>query len=714
MPRMSALPTHALSLPPDEGALAYLIYTSGSTGQPKGVLVEQRSLLHYLHAIAERLHPQPSWRYGNVSTLAADLGHTVLFLPLLLGGCLLLPDYETFTVGQRWQRWSREQGIEVLKLVPSHLAALLDPDDEQAADSLPTQLLLLGGEPLPTSLVERVRRTGATCRIYNHYGPTETTVGVLLHALEDPLPAGPVALGSPLGQTRLFVVDPGGNSVPQGVIGELCIGGPGVARGYHGESALTAQAFVPDGWSQQRGARLYRTGDRVYERSDGTLVFVGRADRQVKLRGYRIELSEIETTLQLHPQIRHSTVLMHQHENGEPRLIAYGVARTMPVPTSKELREFLGAQLPDYMLPAAFIWLKSLPLNANGKIDRPRLLAMNEKDEEYLSASDRDAENKDASIILPREAVELQLLHVWKELLQLNTISVTDNFFDLGGHSILAVQLMALIYKQFGHDLPLSTLFLHPTIADMAVILRQQGSITPSVLVPLQTRGSRPPLFCVHPSGGTVANYIPLARDLGKDQPFYGLQITGLDSKEDFLGSIEELAAYYITAIQVVQPCGPYFLGGWSMGGVVAFEIAQQLSKQGHDIGLLAIIDSRLADTRLREKAQVADVELHDEEFARMMVINLKITLPDDFDQFTRDEKLQYVFKQAKQINGIPLDFSLEQVRRVFQTIKRHNQIAHCYLPRDYQGRIDYFAAADTLRQEGNHQERNYQPEVYH
>ena len=457
VPRMSALPTHALSLPPDEGALAYLIYTSGSTGQPKGVLVEQRSLLHYLHAIAERLHPQPSWRYGNVSTLAADLGHTVLFLPLLLGGCLLLPDYETFTVGQRWQRWSREQGIEVLKLVPSHLAALLDPDDEQAADSLPTQLLLLGGEPLPTSLVERVRRTGATCRIYNHYGPTETTVGVLLHALEDPLPAGPVALGSPLGQTRLFVVDAWGQRVPQGVIGELCIGGPGVARGYHGESALTAQAFVPDAWSQQRGARLYRTGDRVYERSDGTLVFVGRADRQVKLRGYRIELSEIETTLRLHPLVWDAAVVLRDDLPGNARLVSYMVPKQQAPQNNKDLRDFLATQLPDYMVPATFVWLKSLPLNANGKLDRRQ-----------LPVPEPEQETTEYYMHPPRNPIEEILQDIWQNILGTTKIGIHDNFFQIGGHSLLATQVIARVRSLLKVDLSIASLFELPTIAHLA------------------------------------------------------------------------------------------------------------------------------------------------------------------------------------------------------------------------------------------------------
>ncbi|HEY1349905.1 MAG TPA: amino acid adenylation domain-containing protein [Ktedonobacteraceae bacterium] len=681
--------------------LAYQVYTSGSTGEPKGVMITHGALLNYIRAILGQLRPPPGWHYGWVSPLAADLGYTSLFACLLAGGCLHLVERETSGDGRAWQGWLRAWPIDVLKIVPSHLEALLAAgEQENWQESLPMRALLLGGEVAGQSLLKRLEERPATCRLFNHYGPTETTVGVLLHACVpgERLSRG-LPLGRALGNTQVLVLDAAGQPLPAGVVGEICIAGAGLGWGYAGAGHLTAQHFVPHVAARRPGERMYRSGDRGYITQEGEVVYVGRCDWQVKVRGYRVELGEIEATLGRHPQLRRCALLLRE-DAPAAGLLAFVVARHLAaLPQERELREWLAERLPTYMLPASFVFLKSLPLNASGKIDRAGLLALAGSD---LLASPLVVHTPDAcgQGMLPRDMVEMGLLHIWEELLPGRTIGIMENFFDLGGHSLLAVRLISQIHQHFGQDLVLTTFLHHPTIAELALVLRRQPLAPTSPLVPLQRAGSQTPFFCVHPSGGTVSSYIPLARQLGTQRPCYGLQTTGMESAQNSTASIQELARQYLQAIQAVQPHGPYLLGGWSMGGTVAFEMARQLSEQGESIGLLALIDSRLATARLRSWAQQADPVLEDEEFARMLAVNLNLTLPELCAAMEPAAKLACVFALAKRENGIPADFALEQVRQVFQTIKQHNRLAYLYLPAPCPLHIDYFVAQASLPQE--------------
>ncbi|BCL83218.1 non-ribosomal peptide synthetase [Ktedonobacteria bacterium brp13] len=691
---LASAPMENLQIESHGEDLAYVIYTSGSTGQPKGVLIRQRSVVNYTRALCETFGSVPGWHYATVSTLAADLGNTAIFCALASGGCVQVLPYEIVTSGEAMARWAAQHPIDVLKIVPSHLSALLE--STRAHEFLPRRALVLGGEALPGVLVERVRRQGATCQIYNHYGPTETTIGVLVNAVssqvrEDAL----VALGRPITNTQVYVLDRRLQLVPRGVIGELYIGGSGVAQGYQGQVEQTAERFVPHPYSEVGGERLYRTGDLVRYGQGEQIEFVGRQDGQVKLRGYRIELGEIEVALRQHAEVRDGVVVLREDVSGEPQLVGYVVLRHLPIPTDLNLRSFMQERLPDYMVPSAFVYLKFLPLTANGKIDRRQLLAG--KGEDVNAATSLiDASSPLRTIIQPRDALEMQLLQIWEDTLPLRPISVLDNFFDIGGHSLLAVRLMSHIAERLERNLDLTVLFQHPTIAALAVVLRQQAiPKNEPLLAAIQTQGSRIPFFCVHPAGGTAFRYVNLARCLGPDQPFYGLHSPfGIDVEgtELIVGeTLEEIAAHYIEAIQTVQPQGPYLLGGWSLGGVIAFEMAQQLQRQGHEIGVLAIFDSVIADPQSRQKAIEEVIDLSDAGVVKDFISAAGIKVPDDFYQWEIGEQLKYVVAQAKEEHIIPEDSSIDLVR-VFTRIRiMTKHVVHVYDAEYYTGKIDYF-----------------------
>jgi amino acid adenylation domain-containing protein/non-ribosomal peptide synthase protein (TIGR01720 family) len=476
-----------------EEDLAYVIYTSGSMGTPKGVMIGQRSIVNYALALCERLGGEPGWQYATVSTLAADLGNTAIFCALVSGGCVQVLDYETVTSAEAMVRWTREHPIDVLKIVPSHISTLLA--GKQAHPWLPRRALVLGGEAFFPGLLAHLREGGALCQIYNHYGPTEATIGVLVHnigtldeqagEMEEPIPAS-VPLGSPITNSDVYVVDSRMRLVPMGVIGELYVGGAGLARGYLKQPEQTAERFVPHPWSVQGGARLYRTGDLVRYDDEGLLTFVGRVDTQVKLRGYRIEIGEIETVLRRHPQVWDCTVLLQEQGPAGPRLIGYVVARTVSGVTAEGLGEMLRQSLPEYMVPSSFVLLEALPLTSNGKVDRRHL----PQPEQVQS---RTAIMPPA----PRSPLEEALLKLWTELLGQSELGIYDNFFAVGGHSLLATRLIAQIRALFQVELPVKAVFEAPTVAELARSVEQclrQGEGVQMLPLVIQKRPEALPL----------------------------------------------------------------------------------------------------------------------------------------------------------------------------------------------------------------------------
>jgi amino acid adenylation domain-containing protein/non-ribosomal peptide synthase protein (TIGR01720 family) len=470
--------------------LAYVIYTSGSTGQPKGVGVTHGNLANYTASICRQLKlwetsAEPcGLSFATVSTLAADLGNTSIFPSLVSGGRLHVISYSVATDSDLFASYMTKHSIDVLKIVPSHLRALMASEESSAV--LPRRFLILGGEALSYNLVERIRANSGSCRIINHYGPTETTVGTLTYSLDEQPDArgvsATVPVGRPIANTQAYILDEHRKLVPAGLPGELYIGGRGVARGYLNRPEQTAERFIPNPFSADAHARLYRTGDLVRSLPDGQIEFLGRVDYQVKIRGFRIEPSEIEVLLEQHESVREAVVVAREDEHGHKRLIAYVVSAQKQSLKVAELQGHLKERLPDYMLPSAFVALDSMPLNANGKLDRTALPAP----EHAASHAERDR-------TAASDPVEKKLAEIWKQVLGLKEVGIHDNFFELGGDSIISIQIIARAH-QAGLRLAPKMLFQHQTIAELAAVatldapvLAEQGSISGVVpLTPIQ------------------------------------------------------------------------------------------------------------------------------------------------------------------------------------------------------------------------------------
>ncbi len=581
-----------------ENNLVYIIYTSGSTGQPKGVAVEHRQLTNYVYGICERMAFEPGWNYATVSTISADLGNTVVFPSWYTGGCLHVISRERLSDPDALAEYFERHHIDCLKIVPSHFAALLTGRQPQKV--MPRHRLILGGEASRCEWVKNIRVLAPECQIFNHYGPTETTVGVLTYKVKDVIPrteSGTLPLGKPLPNTQIYILDSKQQPVPVGVPGEIYISGKGVARGYWQRPDLTDEKFITRRSADHADSRMYRTGDRARYLPDGAIEFLERVDYQVKIRGFRIELGEIESALKENKEIRDVRVIAREDVPGEKRIVAYIVPEKGKNPSGGDLRNHLKGKLPDYMVPSAFMILEKIPLTPNGKVDRKALtipeLAGTEMEETYMA---------------PRTDTEKALAAIWEDILGINKIGIDDNFFALGGHSLLAVRLFVRIRKWAGIDMPLATLFKSPTVRAFAEILEAHGvkdhtseekilSSAANVqqwrsLVPMQTGGNLPPVFLMHAGGGNVLNYFPLLPHLASDQPVYGLQARGLDGILPPHSSLYKMAGHYISEIRSVQPSGPYFLAGASFGGTVAFEMAQQLMKQGEKTALLVLFDT--------------------------------------------------------------------------------------------------------------------------
>jgi len=533
--------------------------------------------------------------------------------------------------------------------------------------------------------------------LHNLYGPTETSIEVSSWECERGGKHQSVPIGKPVANLELYVLDEELQPVPQGVSGQLHIGGVGVGRGYWKQPALTAQRFIPHPFRE--GERLYRTGDLARRLRDGAIEYLGRMDYQIKLRGFRIELGEIEAALLKHPQVRNAVVLAREDQPGKKQLVAYVMPASGEAPSDGELRSFLKQKLPEYMVPALFLFLEQLPLLESGKINRKALPAPMQS-------------NPDAKLCSPRDALEMELCNIWREVLGLAEAGIDQNFFTIGGHSLSAIQLVSRIEKRFQEKIPVSALFQFPTVAEMAVWLRQKGERPPQrAIVPIQTAGTNVPFFCVHAIGGNVLSYVGLAHSLGADQPFYGLQALGLDGKTAPLTSIAEMASHYLSEMRSIQPSGPYYLGGWSLGGLVAFEIAQELHRRNEEVGLLALIDTEMpartpaTETRRHGENQnqpQADIDLNVSntgQVIRALLPDLMIEVDENkLEGLNEEQQLLVALEAGKQARRLPSDFSLEQAWNLLHVFEANLKAKNSYVPQPYSGHILFFRASDPIQ----------------
>ncbi|MCB7162458.1 amino acid adenylation domain-containing protein [Bacillus subtilis] len=661
---------------PAADKLAYVIYTSGSTGKPKGVMIEHRSVVNLITGIPIQITLLPNRSLLSLATISFDMFVLEVFLPLTKGLRLVIANEEQQRDANLLCELIKRQHIDVLHVTPSRLWLLLNKNDPSHWKSI--SLVMVGGEAVPYSLIEKIR--GVTnARIYNMYGPTESTVW---SAVKDVTEGEEIQIGKPIANTKFYVLNQQMQLVPIGVPGELYIGGDGLARGYMNRSELTAERFIPNPFNDESGSRLYKTGDLVRYLPDGNIEYIGRMDNQVKIRGYRIELGEIETALGTHPTVQETVVIAREEITGDKRLIAYVVPSPKAKMDTRDLRSHLREKVPEYMIPSAFVSMESLPLTPNGKIDRKALLNSNQPSQLVRTCE----------YIAPRNPMEERMVKTWKEVLRIETVGIQDNFFELGGHSLLATQLVSRLGEEFDVELPLRVLFENPTVATLTEQVsflrhnRQSMELSyhadhnkskDDVLVKIQSGSTGKVLFLVHPVGGDVVSYIKLARELG-DHTVYGLQSRGLVNNQQPIVTIEEMVSYYLEAIQTVQTQGPYLLGGWSMGGLVAFEIAQQLQKAGEKVDMLALFDTVLpGQQKLRTKLKhIVDTVNYG---ARKFNFNSRR------QRTNNDDRKDTIF-----------NFSLEQMKRRIRVYRANMKACGCYTPQVYNNSIVLFRTSDT------------------
>ncbi len=598
-------------------ATAYVCYTSGSTGKPKGVCVPHRGVVRLVDG-TDYVHFGPDEVVLEFAPVAFDASTFEVWGPLLNGGRVAVFPPGLPSLAELGE-FIRTQGVTTAFITTGLFHQMIDEQPESLAG---LRQLITGGEVLSPTHAVRARQRLPQVRLFNAYGPTENTTFTTMHPMTaDPAPGSSVPIGRPIANSKVYVLDALRQPVPIGVPGELYTGGDGLATGYLRRPDLDAERFLPDPFSAEPGSRLYRTGDLVRWLADGSLEFLGRADRQVKLRGFRLELGEIEAVLAQHPSVSRAAVL-HDMSPAGARLVGYVAGRDSGQPDPVELRRYLQQQLPDYMVPAVLVPVAEIPLNANGKIDRAA-----------LPAPDASAAPGRPAYVAPRNATETRLVALWEKTLGTSPIGVHDSFFELGGHSMAGARLFARIEREFGRRLPLASLFECPTIEQLAARLSNPTeTVACSSLVALQPRGSRPPVFFLHGAGGgnlwTYTNILP---HLGPDQPAYGLESRGMRGLPEFTG-IEEMAANYIAEIRTVQPHGPYYVAGYCFGGNVAYEIARQLRMLGEEVAFVGLIDSAASNSGYQK------LPWWKPEFHWRFLVNTSYWLSDFIEQPLREQ----------------------------------------------------------------------------
>ncbi|MCF3103562.1 amino acid adenylation domain-containing protein [Streptomyces roseoverticillatus] len=582
---------------PDD--VAYVIYTSGSTGRPKGVPVTHHNVVRLFTATDQWFGFDHTDVWTLFHSYAFDFSVWEMWGALLHGGRLVVVPHLVSRDPAAFLRLLAAESVTVLNQTPSAFYQLMAADKENPGSDLALRYVVFGGEALELArLADWYERTaegekGANApTLVNMYGITETTVHVSYIALDREKAAAGASstIGVNIPDLRVYVLDPYLQPVPPGVTGEMYVAGEGLARGYLGRHALTAERFVADPYAAlfgESGTRMYRSGDLARRRPDGNLDYFGRADHQVKIRGFRIELGEIEGVLADHPDVADAAVVVREDTPGDKRLVAYAVPARETTPAA--LREHAAGGLPVHMVPSAVVLLDRLPLTANGKLDRKALPAPD------LASAVTEGR-------APRGPREEQLCAIFADVLGLPRVGVDDNFFDLGGHSLLAVRLAGRVKDALGADVGIGTIFQAPTVAALdAAIEASRQTDALDVLLPLRpaAEGDKAPLYCVHPAGGLSWCYAGLIRHLPADVPIYGLQAQGVGpatAAQPLPQTLEELAAHYVDRLREVQQEGPYRLLGWSTGGIIAQAMATRLQDLGHEVALLAILDAYPAE----------------------------------------------------------------------------------------------------------------------
>ncbi len=669
--------------------IAYLIYTSGSTGKPKGVQIQQRALVNFIASMAKKPGIAADDIMLAVTTISFDIAGLEMYLPITYGASVFVASHETSMNPDLLIERIEDTGATILQATPVTFR-MLNSAEWGGSKKLK---ILCGGEAMPKELAYDLIRK---CEeLWNMYGPTETTVWSTVEkvVINDNDKIGYINLGKPIDNTFVYVLNPEFQPIPVGYPGELFIGGDGLAKGYFNLPEMTRDKFLPDPFAKVPGARMYRTGDLVQQTEEGKLEFLNRVDSQVKIRGFRIELGEIESALTQWDTIKDNVVIVREDTPGDKKLVAYIIKKDQGETDLVELRQFLKTKIPEYMVPTAFVFIEQFPLTPNGKIDRKALPSP-------LEVAPQEAK----AYVGPRTEIENKLAKIWEDVLKVPRIGIDENFFEIGGHSMLAVTLMVKIEKELGTRLPLSVLFDHSNIEEMAKLLdKKEDQVSWGSLVPIRSKGSKKPLYLVHGAGLNLLLYTTIVAHLDPDQPVFGLQAKGLDGVDEPLYTIEGIAAYYNAEIMKVDKSGSYALAGFSMGGQLAYEMARQLVEAGQKVSFLGVFDT------VSENASDMHIPFLKRYYLRMdRLFHQVFWITGTFLKLPVNKKLEFAKAKYKSIKQkiTKDDYKLKpegvsvgkqsELPKYLHKVHKANYIAlEKYILPPYPGRLHLFRATD-------------------
>jgi amino acid adenylation domain-containing protein len=671
---------------PGPGELAYVIYTSGTTGKPKGVCVGMEQLLNYSKAVWQRMKLSPGDSFATISSIAADLGNTMIFPPLVHGGEVVIIPEEHCTDASLLAQWLENRTVDCLKIVPSHLAGLLH--SSRADKLLPKKLLVLGGETCSLEIVEQVRKISPGLRIMNHYGPTEATIGSLTWEVPFQMAPGMVTspIGYPLDNTAVYIADAELQPLPKGIPGEIILSGKNITQGYLNQPGLTEEKFGTD--PLRKGARIYRTGDLGRMDEEGAVAFLGRRDHQVKIRGFRVETREIEHALNSFHAVEQSVVLLPANISSVGSVQAAITLKDDADFDEHVLRNWLARRLPSYMIPSEIHVVSRFPLTSNGKTDLKEL---------NLMIMNREIGKTAAP---PRDLIELRLVNIFRKVLDTESVGIGDGFFELGGHSLLAIQLFAAIEMEFDIHLPLATLFERDNVMKLAELLRGSGGKQKiSSLVSIRPGNDKILVYLVHPAGGNVLCYYELARELGSDYSVYGLQATGLTGKS--VDTVSDMARLYLDEITLPDSKENVVFAGWSMGALVAFEMARQVAERFGENPRLMIIDQVAPVAR-----SVSMINTLVDPVARMLTFAGKVAhlvgrplgiAGDDLAGKSTLDQSGVFLKAFKAVNLVPPDMMISDFHGYLGLMIHHNEITSVCTAGTFDGKSLLVRAEDSL-----------------
>jgi amino acid adenylation domain-containing protein len=676
-----SLPTTVALRPND---LAYIIYTSGSTGNPKGVMIEHSNLLHYLFNVCNYLdtNSNNSGCYTHLS-LSFDASITEIFLPLIFGKKLILSSGTGLEIFDDPNLY-KYAPYDFIKLTPSHISILISVINKENRPKLATKYII-GGEALYNYHINQFRSSSIDAIIVNEYGPTEATVGCSMYEFNtfDAAPSNEsIPIGKPISNTQMYLLDENQKLLPEGEVGEIYIAGNGIARGYFNREELNSEKFLPNPFVIN--TRMYRTGDLAKWLPDGNLCYFGRIDEQVKINGHRIELFEIEAALITIPQIKLASVILSKLDTAEPRLVAY----LQPKDSGDKhpnVREELAKIVPSFMIPNIFIWVDDFPLTTNGKIDKKNLPAP-----EYVR------QDSEAKLRKPRTETEKEIAKVWSEVLQIREIGIDDNFFEMGGTSIMAVKVVVEIEKSTGKRFPLSVLFEYSSVEKFAKLLNEGGEIYSDCIVPLKSSGSKVPLFMVHGGGLDVLYFANLSKHLDEEQPFYGIQGVGSRGFDEWYESVDDMAAHYIQSITKINPDGPYALAGYCVGGIVAFEMTRQLQEQGKEVILTVALDS-YADSSyyFRTHKQKKLIRYYHRTLRRLLFLKEMLTNWQAF-KMRFNAKKEYILQNHFKKNNTMSELDALALERFAEATLMMHRILDKYQLKPQSLKVDVFRSKDN------------------